>query len=144
MFSFFPKSALVVKRRGMARNSKEGEWSDGEEEPWEEEDEEEEEEEDDDFEEEEVPKKKAKNEASKASSSSNKTKTKSKSSSSLTATGHSSIEETYVKKTQLEHILLRPDTYIGSVEEQENTSLWVLDKPGLNMEYRPVSSFVPG
>ena len=26
------------------------------------------------------------------------------------------IEETYQKKTQLKHILLRPDTYIGSVE----------------------------
>ena len=27
-----------------------------------------------------------------------------------------SIERVYQKKTQLEHILLRPDTYIGSVE----------------------------
>lgn len=27
-----------------------------------------------------------------------------------------SIERIYQKKTQLEHILLRPDTYIGSVE----------------------------
>lgn len=27
-----------------------------------------------------------------------------------------SIEKTYQKKTQLEHILLRPDTYVGSVE----------------------------
>lgn len=27
-----------------------------------------------------------------------------------------SLEETYQKKTQLEHILLRPDTYIGSVD----------------------------
>ena len=26
------------------------------------------------------------------------------------------IEDIYQKKTQLEHILLRPDTYIGSVE----------------------------
>ena len=26
------------------------------------------------------------------------------------------IEQMYQKKTQLEHILLRPDTYIGSVE----------------------------
>jgi DNA topoisomerase-2 len=25
------------------------------------------------------------------------------------------IEEVYQKKTQLEHILLRPDTYVGSV-----------------------------
>lgn len=41
------------------------------------------------------------------------------------ATGKT-IEETYTKKTQLEHILLRPDTYIGSVEKQ-NQLLWVLD-----------------
>ena len=27
-----------------------------------------------------------------------------------------SVEKVYQKKTQLEHILLRPDTYIGSVE----------------------------
>lgn len=27
-----------------------------------------------------------------------------------------SVEHIYQKKTQLEHILLRPDTYIGSVE----------------------------
>lgn len=27
------------------------------------------------------------------------------------------IEHTYQKKSQLEHILLRPDTYIGSVEK---------------------------
>lgn len=29
-----------------------------------------------------------------------------------------SIERIYQKKTQLEHILLRPDTYIGSVETE--------------------------
>jgi DNA topoisomerase-2 len=26
------------------------------------------------------------------------------------------IEDIYQKKTQLEHILLRPDTYVGSVQ----------------------------
>eukprot|EP00803_Ostreobium_quekettii_P008948 evm.model.scf_153.13 EVM.evm.TU.scf_153.13 scf_153:119338-130787(-) len=36
------------------------------------------------------------------------------------------IEQIYQKKTQLEHILLRPDTYIGSVEKQSQ-SLWVHD-----------------
>lgn len=30
------------------------------------------------------------------------------------------IEETYQKKSQLEHILLRPDTYIGSTEPLED------------------------
>ena len=39
-----------------------------------------------------------------------------------------SIEEIYTKKTQLEHILLRPDTYIGSIEKQ-TANLWVFDQP---------------
>jgi hypothetical protein len=30
-----------------------------------------------------------------------------------------SIEKIYQKKSQLEHILLRPDTYIGSIEYTE-------------------------
>lgn len=30
-----------------------------------------------------------------------------------------SIEQIYQKKSQLEHILLRPDTYIGSVEHTD-------------------------
>ena len=30
-----------------------------------------------------------------------------------------SVERIYQKKTQLEHILLRPDTYIGTVERME-------------------------
>lgn len=36
-----------------------------------------------------------------------------------------SIEKIYQKKSQLEHILLRPDTYIGSVEHTDK-SVWVL------------------
>lgn len=35
-----------------------------------------------------------------------------------------SIERIYQKKTQLEHILLRPDTYIGSVEKETKASLF--------------------
>eukprot|EP00892_Ulva_mutabilis_P007081 jgi/Ulvmu1/4745/UM020_0029.1 len=50
------------------------------------------------------------------------------------------IEDVYQKKTQLEHILLRPDTYIGSIEHQQQT-LWVHD--GEKMVSKPVS-FVPG
>ena len=37
-----------------------------------------------------------------------------------------SIEETYQKLSQLDHVLLRPDTYIGSTEKQEQ-QLWVHD-----------------
>lgn len=37
------------------------------------------------------------------------------------------IEKMYQKKSQLEHILLRPDTYIGSVERVKDT-MWVANK----------------
>ncbi len=52
------------------------------------------------------------------------------------------VEEIYQKKTQLEHILLRPDTYIGSVE-RITQSMWVYDKMQECMINRPLS-FVPG
>eukprot|EP00771_Trimastix_marina_P001681 gnl/Trimastix_PCT/2769.p1 GENE.gnl/Trimastix_PCT/2769~~gnl/Trimastix_PCT/2769.p1 ORF type:complete len:1640 (+),score=488.07 gnl/Trimastix_PCT/2769:47-4966(+) len=54
------------------------------------------------------------------------------------------LEEIYQKKTQLEHILLRPDTYIGSVE-QITDKLWVIDDSGESpcMVERDVS-YVPG
>lgn len=50
------------------------------------------------------------------------------------------IEEMYQKKSQLEHILLRPDTYIGSIEKHTQT-LWVYENE--EMVYRPVT-YVPG
>ncbi|KAF3788559.1 DNA topoisomerase 2 [Nymphaea thermarum] len=50
------------------------------------------------------------------------------------------IEEVYQKKSQLEHILLRPDTYIGSVEKHTQP-LWVFE--GNQMVYRPIT-YVPG
>lgn len=37
-----------------------------------------------------------------------------------------SVERIYQKKSQLEHILLRPDTYIGSVEHITQT-MWVVE-----------------
>ncbi|XP_063044245.1 DNA topoisomerase 2-alpha [Engraulis encrasicolus] len=52
-----------------------------------------------------------------------------------------SVERIYQKKTQLEHILLRPDTYIGSVEPLTQ-QMWVYDElDGMNC--RDVT-FVPG
>uniref|UniRef100_A0AC11B731 DNA topoisomerase II alpha n=1 Tax=Ovis aries TaxID=9940 RepID=A0AC11B731_SHEEP len=52
-----------------------------------------------------------------------------------------SVERIYQKKTQLEHILLRPDTYIGSVESVTQ-QMWVYDEDtGIN--YREVT-YVPG
>ncbi|GAB5354226.1 hypothetical protein AAMO2058_000101500 [Amorphochlora amoebiformis] len=54
----------------------------------------------------------------------------------------SNVEQIYQKKTQLEHIILRPDTYVGSVE-QETTKTWVYDDVEKKMEYREIT-FVPG
>lgn len=48
----------------------------------------------------------------------------------------------YQKKTQLEHILLRPDTYIGSVESISQ-QMWVWDVEQEKMEFKNIS-FVPG
>ncbi|CAG2114760.1 unnamed protein product, partial [Medioppia subpectinata] len=52
-----------------------------------------------------------------------------------------SVERIYQKKSQLEHILLRPDTYIGSVE-RETKQMWVFDDEK-GMELRDIS-YVPG
>lgn len=51
------------------------------------------------------------------------------------------IEEIYQKKTQLEHILLRPDTYVGSTEAQTQ-ELWVFDSVQNRMVHRKIS-YVP-
>ncbi|XP_017274093.1 DNA topoisomerase 2-alpha isoform X2 [Kryptolebias marmoratus] len=52
-----------------------------------------------------------------------------------------SVERIYQKKTQLEHILLRPDSYIGSVEPVTQ-QMWVFDE-GIGLNCRDVT-FVPG
>ncbi|KAG1667003.1 hypothetical protein FOA52_014315 [Chlamydomonas sp. UWO 241] len=49
------------------------------------------------------------------------------------------LEEIYQKKSQLEHILLRPDTYIGSTEKQTQP-MWVHDGNKMvlsNISYAP-------
>ncbi|GAB6028206.1 DNA topoisomerase 2-alpha [Chamberlinius hualienensis] len=53
-----------------------------------------------------------------------------------------SIERIYQKKTQLEHILLRPDTYIGSVEPVTQ-SMWVYDGEEAGLVHRDIT-YVPG
>ncbi|KAJ3122937.1 DNA topoisomerase 2, partial [Physocladia obscura] len=54
-----------------------------------------------------------------------------------------SVEEIYQKKTQLEHILLRPDTYIGSIESLQ-ALMWVMDDEDSNkLTFRNIS-YVPG
>ncbi|KAG0365746.1 DNA topoisomerase [Gamsiella multidivaricata] len=52
------------------------------------------------------------------------------------------IEDIYQKKTPLEHILLRPDTYIGTTEMNQQ-SLWVLDPDSTKFVNRQVN-IVPG
>nr|XP_033326918.1 DNA topoisomerase 2 isoform X1 [Megalopta genalis] len=52
------------------------------------------------------------------------------------------IEGIYQKKSQLEHILLRPDTYIGSVEPITEL-MWVYDKEKESMVQREIK-YVPG
>ncbi|KAG0208879.1 DNA topoisomerase 2 [Mortierella sp. GBA30] len=52
------------------------------------------------------------------------------------------IEEIYQKKTPREHILLRPDTYIGTTEMNQQ-SLWVLDPDSTKFVNRQVN-IVPG
>ncbi|KAF5853012.1 hypothetical protein GGP41_001553 [Bipolaris sorokiniana] len=48
----------------------------------------------------------------------------------------------YQMLTHLEHIMKRPDTYIGSVERQTD-KMWVYNSESESMEYRDVS-YVPG
>ncbi|SBS89458.1 DNA topoisomerase II, partial [Plasmodium ovale curtisi] len=52
------------------------------------------------------------------------------------------IEERYQKKSQIEHILLRPDTYIGSVE-MHTQLLWVWNKEKSRMVQKNIT-YVPG
>ncbi|ORZ11150.1 DNA topoisomerase [Absidia repens] len=52
------------------------------------------------------------------------------------------VEEIYQKKTQLEHILLRPDTYIGSTEAEEQ-EMWVYDSEK-DMIVKKKIKYVPG
>jgi DNA topoisomerase-2 len=56
--------------------------------------------------------------------------------------GGRTIEQMYQKKSQLEHILLRPDTYIGSVEKQQH-QMWVYDQEAQEIISKSIS-FVPG
>ncbi|MCQ2816683.1 MAG: hypothetical protein MJ252_05375 [archaeon] len=52
------------------------------------------------------------------------------------------MEEQYKKLSQYEHILTRPDTYVGSLEFQKER-LWVFNSETQKMELRDVN-YVPG
>ena len=53
-----------------------------------------------------------------------------------------SVERIYQRKTQLEHVLLRPDSYVGSVEETTQP-MWVWDEEKEAIVHRQIT-FVPG
>ena len=53
-----------------------------------------------------------------------------------------SIEKTYQKKTQIEHILLRPDTYIGSIEKTK-AARWIFHVKGNKFVQKEIT-YVPG
>ena len=53
-----------------------------------------------------------------------------------------SVERIYQKKSQLEHILLRPDTYIGSVVPATE-KMWVFDAESNKIVNREIT-YVPG
>ncbi|XP_074594047.1 DNA topoisomerase 2-alpha-like [Brevipalpus obovatus] len=53
-----------------------------------------------------------------------------------------SVEKIYQKKTPIEHVLLRPDTYIGSVEPQEQ-EMWCYEGEEIGLVNKKVT-YVPG
>jgi DNA topoisomerase II len=53
-----------------------------------------------------------------------------------------SVEETFVKKTQLEHIIDIPDTYIGSIEKTD-IDTWVFDEVQDKIVYKNIK-YIPG
>eukprot|EP00639_Heterosigma_akashiwo_P035014 CAMPEP_0194739546 /NCGR_PEP_ID=MMETSP0296-20130528/88934_1 /TAXON_ID=39354 /ORGANISM="Heterosigma akashiwo, Strain CCMP2393" /LENGTH=128 /DNA_ID=CAMNT_0039650335 /DNA_START=45 /DNA_END=428 /DNA_ORIENTATION=+ len=72
----------------------------------------------------------------------NKQVSKSKSKSKPKTSKGKTVEQIYQKKTQLEHILLRPDTYVGSVEKVTQP-MWVYD-PEQNKIVNKTITYVPG
>nr|pir hypothetical protein F32A11.5 - Caenorhabditis elegans [Caenorhabditis elegans] len=46
------------------------------------------------------------------------------------------VEDAYQKKSHLEHILLRPDSYIGSIEHNEKKPMWVYNMKDSKLEQR--------
>ena len=53
-----------------------------------------------------------------------------------------SVEETFVKKTQLEHIIDIPDTYIGSIEKTD-VDTWIYDEINEKIIYKNIK-YIPG
>ena len=58
------------------------------------------------------------------------------------AKGGKTVEQTYQKLTQHQHILQRPDTYVGSIEAHTQ-EMWVMDAEEGRMKQRKLE-YVPG
>ena len=52
------------------------------------------------------------------------------------------IKDKYVKLDPIEHVLLRPNMYIGSIEK-DKYSTWILDEDSKHMIKKEIS-YVPG
>ena len=52
------------------------------------------------------------------------------------------VEDTYVKKTQLEHIYDIPDTYIGSIEKTD-VDTWIFDEETNKIIFKNIK-YIPG
>jgi DNA topoisomerase-2 len=52
------------------------------------------------------------------------------------------VEETFVKKTQLEHIIDIPDTYIGSIEKTD-VDTWIYNEENDRIIYKNIK-YIPG
>ena len=52
------------------------------------------------------------------------------------------IEDIYQSMTPIEHILKRPDSYIGSTQRHQD-SMWVFDEETERMKYKQIE-YVPG
>ncbi|KAL0587421.1 hypothetical protein ABG067_003040 [Albugo candida] len=59
-----------------------------------------------------------------------------------TSSKKQTIEQIYQKKTQLQHILLRPDTYVGSIDPVTQ-NMWIYDEESSKMQYKKIT-YVPG
>ncbi|CAJ0626037.1 10107_t:CDS:2 [Entrophospora sp. SA101] len=63
-------------------------------------------------------------------------------SNSNTIASSKSIEETYIKLSPIEHVLKRPDTYVGSVEAVTEKQ-WIYNSEEDKLEYKEIT-YVPG
>ena len=60
----------------------------------------------------------------------------------MTSHSSKSVEETFVKKTQLEHIIDIPDTYIGSIEKTD-VDTWVYNEEDSKIVFKNIK-YIPG